>query len=186
MILAGLLCWHTPGFTQTKLDQETYCLNLERQREGSAKSGNSARIDELARLYVQSCRQVRSKPEVSIAMAEIASVKRLLGYWSEALFQAQECIRFEYLALDCHIEKALALDGLGMKSEAKQVLRTAGDVVGQLETIGSHELASAEAGRSRLRPGEYEQRERRARARLSMAANGRVYLKAIQVAFGVA
>jgi hypothetical protein len=173
------------GFAQQTPGLEGRCQGIEKERTEAFRIGDAQRIYASANDYLKTCRYVRSNPEVSVALWELVVVRRLGGQLSEALGQAQECIKFEYLAVGCHIEKALILDGMGMKSEARQVLKTAADVIGRLESKGRVELASAESPGVRLKPDELAMQIRRGNAHLRLAKQGRESLKAMERMLGV-
>lgn len=117
-------------------------------------------------------------------MAELAALRRIAGQGEEALATAQDCIRFEYLALTCHIEKALALQSLGMKTEARQVIGTSREVASKLRTVGNHELAKLEGSRARIKPEHLAAMSREAQARLRMADTGEKMLLDAERALG--
>src|SRR5574337_1090175 len=114
------------------------CDQLQKARSDALSSRNMAVLDQAATAYIQQCRTLRSKIEIAQAMAEVAATRRAVGQKQEALKQAQQCIQFEYLALGCHLEKALALDALGMKVEAREVIATAREVIDRLRDAGDH------------------------------------------------
>lgn len=161
------------------------CEQLAVRRAQAAQRSDLAGLHQAATSYLERCRAAHSKTELSAAMAELAGVRRMAGQGEEALATAQDCIRFEYLALTCHIEKALALQALGMRTEARQVIGTSREVASKLRTIGYHELAKIESGRSRIKPDHLAALSREAQARLRMADTGERVLLEAERALGV-
>lgn len=160
------------------------CADAESGLAEARRSGDPISIEGAAKRYLTACRPSRSKTELSTAMADLASLRRSEKRHQESLTYALDCIRFEYLALGCHIEKALALEGLGLHEQAKDVLKTGLDVVEKLKAAGLHELAQAEEARQRSRSPDYESRVRRARVKLSMAQSGEPYIRNLMKVLG--
>lgn len=148
------------------------CDQLADRRSEAGQRSDLSALQQAATAYVDRCRGARSRIEVAGAMAELSWVRRSAGQADEALATAQTCIRFEYLALTCHIEKAMALQALGMKSEAKQVLGTSREVVAKLRTQGKHDLARLSGARGQVKPEDVNAIAREAQARLNMATIG--------------
>ena len=161
------------------------CSDIEIKRGEALTKQDVGMLGEYATKYFHQCRTLRSKPEISIAMGEIASVLRIENKFTDALTQSQECIKYEYLSLGCHIEKALAMNALGLKSEAKEVLKTGRMVLGQLSEVASHEFAVAEVMRSKGKSNEYEMQIRSAKSRLATAERMGAFLKTVEKSMGV-
>lgn len=166
------------------LSLEDSCSGIEADRNEQVNVANAEKLKDLATLYVRQCRPLRSKPEISIAMSEIAGVLRLQGSMQAALSQSQECIKFDYLSLNCHVEKALAMNGLGLKSEAREVLKTANNVLAQLGPVADHELLIANRIKNASKQNDYLMRLRSANARISILKNGGNYLKIAESSLG--
>lgn len=160
------------------------CESLAARRDEASRAGDLVQLNRAATEYVESCRAVHSRTEVSAAMAELAAIRRMAGQADEALAAAQECIRFEYLALDCHVEKAKSLQIMGMRTEARQVIATARDIAERLKVLGRHELAKVEAGRSKIKPEQAAAMTREAKARLKMAESGDSTIAAAENSMG--
>ena len=159
------------------------CDGVDTRLQDERRAGEAADIEEMAQKYVTACRTSRTKPELSMAMGDFAAVRRSANRYQESLKIAMECIKFEYLALGCHIEKALSLNGLGLRSEAKEVLKTASNVLAELKSSGAHEMNQAQDLRARVKADDYEFRVRKARAKLWMANQGEPYLLSITKSF---
>lgn len=154
------------------------CSVLERKRASSLRQRDQEGLQIAAGHYVDTCRSTRSRIEVALAMAELAGVLRNSQQYAAARAQAQACINFEYLAVGCHVEKALALNELGMQSEAKQILRTAAEVLPRLDRANEHKLEVVESGRSKITAEEYDRRARQANAHLRIAGRWAGFLRA--------
>lgn len=131
------------------------CLDLEASRYQAVVSGDAQRIEVEARRFLATCRTGRPKGLVAVALEEVAAGKRLSGRYSEALESANGCLQYHYEAVGCHAEKALALVGLRLHREAKEVIETG-------RGIGARELARARLemeGGSSIRPRERTQEE---------------------------
>ena len=179
LLALPVLLNHSAAVAQPTPRVELDCDGVEARLQDARRAGDSAALEDWAEKYVVACRPSRNKTELSMAMGDIAAIRRSASRFQESLRLSMECIKFEYLALGCHIEKSLSLNGLGMRSEAKEVLKTAADVLAQLKNSGSHEMAQAEELRARVKPDDYEMRDRKAKAKLWMANQGEPYLRSV-------
>lgn len=131
------------------------CADLESSRYEAVVSGDAQQIEIAAKRYLEACRTARPKGLVAVALEEVAAGKRLSGRYSEAMESANGCLQYYYEAVGCHAEKALALVGLKLNKEAKEVVETG-------RGVGARELARArlelDGGRS-VRPRERTQDE---------------------------
>lgn len=134
---------------------EKLCNDLEASRYQAVVSGDAQRIEIEARRFLEACRTGRPKGLVAVALEEVAAGKRLSGRYSEALESANGCLQYHYEAVGCHAEKALALVGLRLHREAREVVETG-------RGVGARELARSrlemDGGRS-IRPRERTQDE---------------------------
>lgn len=151
--LAGLCAVGCAGAWAAQ--SEKLCLDLEGSRYQAVVSGDAQRIEMEARRFLAACRTGRPKGLVAVALEEVAAGKRLSGRFSEALESANGCLQYNYEAVGCHAEKALALVGLRLHREAREVIETG-------RWVGARELARARLemeGGSSIRPRERTQEE---------------------------
>ena len=131
------------------------CEVLERERSEALASAQAQRIEGAARRYLTACWNERPKALVAVALEEVAAGKRMSGRYSEALEASNQCLQYQYEAIGCHAEKALALAGMRLLGEAM-------DVVESGRAVGAKELARArqdkEGGRT-IRRKERSQEE---------------------------
>lgn len=155
-----VLCWAgcAAAWGQEKARS---CGDLEASRYAAVVSGDAERIEGEARKFLAQCRSNRPKGLVAVALEEVAAGKRLSGRYSEALESANGCLQYHYDAVGCHAEKALALVGLRLGREAKEVIETG-------RGVGARELAKARLemeGGTTIRPRERTQEEAEQRFR---------------------
>lgn len=179
-LIAGFLLVATSAtsLAQARATEEAHsaCAQLQSSRAEALKNRNLADLERYADAFVAQCRFVRSKIEISQAMAEVAGCRRAVGQKQEALNHAQRCIQYEYLGLGCHIQKAYALSDLGMKNEAREVISTGRSVAKRLEDTGNQMAMQAAQGGGRMKPDDIERIGREARARIAMAVEGQRWL----------
>jgi len=156
------------------------CEGLEDSRDEAVVKRDYKRLESLAHTYIEECRAVREKDAIAIAMGEVAFVSRANKDWLQALNQAQACINFHYMAVECHAEKAMALMGLRMPREADEVVKTGYDVADRAQAQADHEIRTAEGRRVNMSGKEYEGRVALARWRLNVIADGRNSLRQIE------
>lgn len=156
------------------------CGNLEEGRDQAAEAGAWNELETLARTYIEQCRAVREKDAIALAMGDLAYVKRATGAWLESLSLAQACINFHYLAVSCHAAKAVALGGLRMPTEAREVVKTGYEVARRATDQAGHDLRTAEAGKAHMSSGDYSDRVAAAKWKLRLAAEGRKSLQQVE------
>jgi hypothetical protein len=71
-----------------------------------------------------------------VALEEVAAGKRMSGRYSEAVQASNICLEYQYEAIGCHAEKALALAGMRLMGEAMDVIESG-------RAVGAKELAKA-------------------------------------------
>ncbi len=162
------------------LETISYCESLEDARDNASTRRDLQELESLAQTYIESCRGARDKDAIAIAMSEIAYVRRVRGAWLEALSQAQACINFHYLAVQCHAEKARALIGLRMPREADEVVKTGFEVASRAQAQADHEIRTAEGRRQAMTAKDYDVKVALAKWKLNVIDDGRTSLNQVQ------
>ena len=178
----GVQCACSEAMAAGKTQDETTgrCERLEDAREDAATKRDYKRMESLAQSYIETCRSVREKDAIAIAMGEVAFVSRVGKDWLQALNLAQVCINFYYLAVECHAEKARALLGLRMPREADEVVKTGFEVADRAQAQADHDIRTADGRRSSMSGKDYELRVSMAKWRLNVIDDGRNSLRQLE------
>lgn len=144
---AAVCCWLTSAQAQ-----DARCDSLVQERRRAIAASDSRRMEEAARSYISACRAMVARGLIAVALEEVAAARRLAGRYSEAIQSANECLQFQYEAVGCHAEKALALAGMRLVAEARSVLES-GRVVGAKELVKAQsEISTPEPKRGVVSP----------------------------------
>ena len=156
------------------------CAAWENKRGFALAARDPQGIELAAREYLNSCRSVREREAIALAMAEVAYANWLRGRSVRALQESHACLVFFYRGVQCHAEKARALTALRERGEASEAVRTGYLVAQEAEASIRSEIRNWERSLPRPTEGGLAGRLELARWKLGLVAEGRARLAAVE------